>query len=293
MATTIRKGLAHRAVSMAAVMLLALGALGVQDASAQVAKTKHNLSKTQDTGTKQDARNNYSADTEQVCVFCHTPHGAKSDKAPLWQRNIDAASTYSTYSSTGSSPTMDAATDRAIGSVSIACLSCHDGTQAINVLANAPGAGGKDGAMLNWTRGNSGATMNADYTLAGTVRLDKDLQNDHPIGIIYGGGVDAKSGGYSTIDPQFVEPKHVSINSKSVWYVDNTSGEADIGTVVGSRDKRDIALFTRDKATGDTTTLAYQPYVECSSCHDPHLNEKLFLRVTPDGSKICLACHIK
>ena len=292
MATTIRKGLAHRAASVTAVMLLALGALGVQNASAQVAKTKHNLSNTQDAGTNQSARVNYTADTEQVCVFCHTPHGAKTEKAPLWQRTVSDATAYTTYSSTAGSisPTMDAV-NRPIGSVSIACLSCHDGTQAINVLANAPGSGGMDTAIGNWTRG---ATLDADFKLAGAVKLDKDLQNDHPIGIVYGGGVDTKTGGYKTADEAFVEPKHVSVNNKSVWYVDNSTGAAD--TVAGSRDKRDIALFTRAKVTGtnaDTTTLDFQPYVECSSCHDPHLNEKLFLRVTPDGSKICLACHIK
>ena len=48
------------------------------------------------------------------------------------------------------------------------------------------------------------------------------------------------------------------------------------------------------------------PAVECASCHDPHVSEgqagpgptspsagKTFLRISNDGSAVCLACHTK
>ncbi|NOY62352.1 MAG: cytochrome c3 family protein, partial [Gammaproteobacteria bacterium] len=37
-----------------------------------------------------------------------------------------------------------------------------------------------------------------------------------------------------------------------------------------------------------------QPYVECASCHDPHVDyNPTFLRIDPSGSRVCLTCHAK
>ena len=57
-----------------------------------VAATRHNLS-VSGTGT-------VTASTEtQVCVFCHTPHGAtNAPGAPLWNRQL-SGQTYTTYTS--------------------------------------------------------------------------------------------------------------------------------------------------------------------------------------------------
>jgi predicted CXXCH cytochrome family protein len=35
------------------------------------------------------------------------------------------------------------------------------------------------------------------------------------------------------------------------------------------------------------------PFIECSSCHDPHTTNPLFLRVSNEGSRLCLTCHDK
>jgi predicted CXXCH cytochrome family protein len=55
----------------------------------------------------------------------------------------------------------------------------------------------------------------------------------------------------------------------------------------GVRTKQDIMLFTNNKGvTG--------PSVECASCHDPHTpNNGTFLRVSNNGSGLCLSCHVK
>lgn len=290
-----KKGYAQHLASVAATMLVAVGILAVPQASAQVAKTKHNLS-TSFTAGEQGARNNFltggNTNLTQICVFCHTPHGAASDKAPLWQRNVGpdgggdvtlSATGYQTYSSVNASTTMDSPT-RPIGSVSVACLSCHDGTQAINTLANYAGSGSKkwDDASIggSWTGGTAPAGK-----LTGMPNLGKDLQNDHPIGIYYGGGLDATNAVSGTKDPAFRKIQSVpgGVNGASVWYVEASGNSA--------RDKKDIQLFTRGAAADGTG--AETPYVECSSCHDPHMDEKLFLRVTAEGSAICLACHDK
>src|SRR5574341_1501150 len=67
-----------------------------------VTRTKHNLSSVEPseilssgkTGTTRDV---YSPDTTEICVFCHTPHGANPAaasqlRAPIWNRSLSQAS---------------------------------------------------------------------------------------------------------------------------------------------------------------------------------------------------------
>ena len=110
--------------------------------SAGIADTRHNLG----SGPGPAGRNNVS-DTAEVCVFCHTPHGADINApAPLWNKRLGAAGvpagggSYITYD-TLQTPSLDG-TVAAVGSISMACLSCHDGTQAMDNVINAPGSGG-------------------------------------------------------------------------------------------------------------------------------------------------------
>jgi cytochrome c553 len=81
--------------------------------------------------------------TSEVCVFCHTPHGAAPNVqggAPLWNRKTHDSGDFTPYSA----PNFDAAgqTPGQPKGVSLACLSCHDGVIAIDALINAPGSGG-------------------------------------------------------------------------------------------------------------------------------------------------------
>ncbi len=80
--------------------------------------------------------------TNQICVFCHTPHGFNAvQSGPLWNKAVNASATYSVYNTgTNVSSTFDADTP-SIGSVSLACLSCHDGTQAMDNMINGAGSG--------------------------------------------------------------------------------------------------------------------------------------------------------
>ena len=231
-------------------------------AAAQIAGTEHDLS------------SDNAGDNGEICVYCHTPHGSNTGvDAPLWNKPAVAAS-YTSYSST----TIDGAV-LAVGSVSIACLTCHDGTQAMDSVVNAPGMGTGDGlAPGGGTLIGLGLKMDA----AEVAMLGTDLRNDHPIGIMYGGyevaGVQ--------IDPDFENLagnlETDTINGGPVWWVDTES------TPNFARDKSDMILYTR---AGD-------PYVECASCHDPHnetedTNQVNFLRMANSGSDLCLACHVK
>ena len=119
-----RKALIARIGFAAAFALGAL--LGAGTAGAGIANTKHNLS-TGGTGAV-----HVSTGTDEICVFCHTPHGSDtSAPVPLWNKQLPTSS-YTTYATLNSS-TIDG-TILSVGSVSLACLSCHDGTQAMAII---------------------------------------------------------------------------------------------------------------------------------------------------------------
>jgi predicted CXXCH cytochrome family protein len=284
--------------STKAMLLITLGAtavLAMSTASAGITNTKHNLSQSSAAGT-----NNRITNVDEICVFCHTPHGANTyDQAPLWNRVLDSSQArFTTYSSS----TLDAETAD-IGSISIACLSCHDGTQAIDSVINGVGSGnynplgaqmgGGDGSGNYLSTSGTMVTSGVDTGKLATnaiTNVGEDLSNDHPISIQYGGG-GIKSGTLgSTNDSGFVDynqsqttPIAVMRNNGDQWWIDTDGGT--------TREATDLTLFTRTDFT-DTTP---QPSVECGSCHDPHTEEALFMRVAGGntGSALCLACHDK
>ncbi len=59
--------------------------------------------------------------TTEVCVFCHTPHGAAS-MGPLWNK-VAPTGPFTPYAI----PTIDNLAVAATGSTSAMCLGCHDG----------------------------------------------------------------------------------------------------------------------------------------------------------------------
>lgn len=169
-----------RTVLTAAALFGASSAMAaVLAATGNIANTKHNLSST-GTGT---IKANAGQNNDEICVYCHTPHGANTafTGAPLWNKATPTG-TFTMYGTTLSGNATDTAAN--LGSISKACLSCHDGVSAINSMVNAPGAGGYNSAGANVAFGATAAgtalTMPAGVTQIGT-----DLTNDHPISITY------------------------------------------------------------------------------------------------------------
>ncbi|MEW6324905.1 MAG: hypothetical protein AB1515_05915, partial [Nitrospirota bacterium] len=103
--------------------------------------TKHNLSSTPSTAP----RDVFTTATSEICVFCHTPHGAAVETlslgAPLWNRRLSTAS-YQLYDNTWSFSFEAPLNAGAPTGFSRLCLSCHDGTIALGSVINAPGSGG-------------------------------------------------------------------------------------------------------------------------------------------------------
>ena len=97
--------------------------------------------------------------TNEICIFCHAPHNtslAVTD-APLWN-HAQSVATYQLYSSA----TFNVGSSQP-GGVSKLCLSCHDGTIAID----------------------SYGTRTGTTNLTGSEVLGTDLRDDHPIGFTY------------------------------------------------------------------------------------------------------------
>jgi predicted CXXCH cytochrome family protein len=286
------KGLRAALAGCAAGLIAALIAPGdVQAAATGIAATRHNLSSSAPAG------NNTFDGTNEVCVFCHTPHGSNTAvAAPLWNKATPASS-YSVYSTSVSSTIDGQIATGGIGSVSIACLSCHDGSQAMNNMINQPGSGGYNASGANmsgsWTAGTGPTPVNTGTGIlgSGVGNLGANLVNDHPISIQYcGGGYTVASGSGSGPNPNgcndadFVSPSSTVIAGTRVFWVE-TGGNA-------NRNKTDMILYNRD--FGGTQG----PAVECASCHDPHVDGTggsgpTFLRIANAGSALCLSCHVK
>lgn len=218
--------------------------------AADIRTTPHNL-------TRQGAQ----VEPEEVCVFCHTPQLTPNDLSrsninmqPMWQPSLSNQHSFVMYDDIGRLQFGD---KPAVGSQSIACLSCHDANQAFSV---------------------------------------QSAETDHPFGIPYRGysrgrertpselaaaeGMPSRSAKELKALDDFRLPSRGTVDNRTVWWV-SASG------VTPFRTRADLPLYARPAASGEI------PFVECSSCHDPHISTRLFLRVDNAGSKLCLTCHDK
>ena len=224
-------------------------------------------------GSKHDLTSSVGG-TSEVCVFCHTPHGGDtSAAAPLWNKVLPDSTSFQTYDQLGTA-TLDGEVDLASGGISLACLSCHDGTSALDLVRNAPTVSqgvyryNAAGAVL------SNGTKMTDIASAPVPVLEKDLRNDHPIGVQFAGGglTWGAIGGTNTVaesanDKLFHDPIW---NNKRLW----------VGEIGGDG----LPLYNGFLG----------PTVECASCHDPHKTQYgTFLRKSNASSGLCLTCHVK
>ena len=129
---------------------------------------------------------------QRICIFCHAPHntyriagtpgngpeaGAEFDYLPLWNHTLQANTAYMMYDPGPGAPTVGPKRTNAIdvgmtpGSVSLLCLSCHDGSVAVNSWGNTSQA--------------TQSTGNTFMTLAYQIGTNQALINHHPIGFNY------------------------------------------------------------------------------------------------------------
>ena len=128
----------------------------------------------------------------QVCIFCHTPHGATS-QGPLWNREASVA-TYTPYTSGSLNANIEefvSSQGIADGSSGDLCLSCHDGTVAVNSLINSSTNAGNPAMLPDLAQFLEGK-------LIGAANLGSDLSNDHPVNFVYDATLASADGGLVT-----------------------------------------------------------------------------------------------
>ena len=158
-----------------------------------------------DLGTSHNGMN-YTAlpadSLQRICIFCHAPHNAYKlspanggpgigvgggpqapdafDYLPLWNHELTGNyATFQMYQHGPGAPQLGPKASQAIqngmnpGSTSLLCLSCHDGSVAVNSYGNS--------WQLSRSVRNGGGTIGAQYIIG----RDNYLGNHHPIGFSY------------------------------------------------------------------------------------------------------------
>jgi predicted CXXCH cytochrome family protein len=219
--------------------VLAIGGFVFAD---DISSTKHNLS-TSAPGTNA-FRATAGTGADQVCVFCHTPHSADQSKGPLWNRAAaSGAGGWTMYNS--STLNMAAGVSAPLG-VSNACMSCHDGVTAFDVIVNAPGSGNytAGGADRGWTFNGGNDTLNS-----GIASFGNDLRSEHPISFQFVGN--------TTADPDFNNPSGSKIGALPLYNTGGSSNYTECGTCHNPHD-HPIGTFLR------ISNAASQI---CTTCH--------------------------
>jgi len=152
-----------------------------------------------DLGTAKNGMN-YAADPAdplaRMCIFCHAPHNAYRlstasgtglgpvadpafDYLPLWNHSLDGFTTAFTMYDNGlgapqtGSKALQAYGEMTPGNASLLCLSCHDGSIAVNSYGNSD--------QLSSSMSSGSTTITNRYRIGG----DQYLGNHHPIGFNY------------------------------------------------------------------------------------------------------------
>ncbi len=264
---------------------------GLAAAQTSVVGSSHDLS-----ATGKDVVSAATQAQGQVCVYCHMPHNATNVGAPLWNRT-NSTTSFTMYSQTNSATFIINAGDtntaaRAVGSVSLACLSCHDGVTAFNSLNQGPMIDLDNGILptaytFNLNGGGAVANMaDASPPGAGSNDLTTDLTNDHPISFTYDSAL-ATLRGTTLRDPAITATNVGGTGSLIIYRAGGTAGGAD-DTIAKQM------LFV--SGNGAKTSQ-----LECASCHEPHMQGNLadatsnypFLLKSNQKSYLCLTCHNK
>ncbi|MBI4698950.1 MAG: hypothetical protein HY758_08615 [Nitrospirae bacterium] len=228
-----------------------------------IKNSKHDLSHVSGTTHAAEGVDEFLNNYGEVCVYCHAPHGATSS-ALLWNRSLNAPGSYTLY---GSNTMVN--TPTTVSTVSLMCLSCHDGTFAVDMVSNAPGSGvntsgpwyGVPEDTVHAQMGEGSAFGSPSYCggchddqqIFGETHdarasyLTTDLSNDHPVSMAYPD---------TSTDPYFKTPAQVISGGLRLYESGNK--------------------------------------VECSSCHNVH-NPAItpFLRKASAGGVLCTTCHNK
>ncbi len=279
------------------LLLPAEGVRSQENIEEDILNTKHNLSATLPTKPLPSIlpqafpqqRNVFTPETTEICVFCHTPHGAnlkaaQEIRAPIWNRNL-STQRYTMYDQVWSKSFEGKLNTGQPSGFSRLCLSCHDGTIALGSVINKPGSGGLNDVPFTMQPPTQVTMPVGSGIFTGDTRyLGTNLTNDHAISFVFDSTLAA-------IDGELVNP------GPPPGKINDPTPLAPLGGYQASA----------KRAEGNTPGIFDS--VQCTSCHNPHaVTYPKFLRAPilnhasdpsnsglnhPTQQLICLFCHDK
>lgn len=212
---------------------------------------------------------------DRLCIFCHAPHHAYRLNGsttgtgpvapddytylPLWN-HVTTNEVFQEYYNGPDEPVSGMKRSQAIdyfdriGSVSLLCLSCHDGTVAVNAYGNAP----QDPRSIS----RGGSRMGLQYRIGG----DGNLTNHHPIGFSYAAaaGIDLE-----------------------ILPLAQALYEHDIDTAIGATPSVSVTKVS------DVLPGGKMECNSCHAVHNKGNTGEKLLYVSDQNSNLCFTCHDK
>jgi len=299
-----------KGIILIGLLVVSVGTVRSQDMIEEdILNTKHNLSATPPVKPLPSIlpqafpqqRNIFTAETTEICVFCHTPHGAnlkaaQQIRSPIWNRNL-STQRYIMYDQVWSKSFEGKMLTGQPSGFSRLCLSCHDGTIALGSVINKPGSGGfnpnNDPTLsfaMQYPTGQRPATVPGTIPagsgpITGDTRyLGTDLRNDHAISFVYDSTL-------AVIDGELVNP------GPPPGKINDPTPLAPAGS------------YKTGPKRAEGNTPGVFDSVQCTSCHNPHaVTYPKFLRAPilnrasdpsnpglnhPTQQILCFFCHDK
>ena len=162
----------------------------------------------------------------EICNTCHSPHSPSDATAgPLWDHTVTTEA-FTPYADPGGS--IDATDLTAtVGAVSKLCLSCHDGSIAIDAFGGGAGT----------------------VTITGDANVTNDLSNDHPISFTYDSAL-------ATADGELVTPVDLDEVATGIPLFEGT-GQMECATCHNAHDGAATSFLRVANTNSDL----------CTSCH--------------------------
>lgn len=196
------------------------------------------------------------SDPNSVCGVCHAPHNASFNVVPLWIHTTTESSFTLYQSNNVAGSKLNAQVTSPIGGVSLACLSCHDGTVAVNSYA-----GGLKGS--------------SSIMVTNSARIGTDLRHTHPISFEYSPSLVAADGFLNDATDPVLEPDSGIFNAGADTSI------------------RSLLLAGGDRVE---CSSCHDVHNQIGTPYDITTNPKLVKIVGTQGGKgslLCRSCHIK
>lgn len=194
---------------------------------------------------------------QRLCSYCHAAHVPKIGVAqPLWARKSVMGQTFGKYDNPSSLDATVYDPGDAAGQTdnySSMCMSCHDGSVGIFADTRYEGGGGVVG---NTTQvGDQFNMKDGEF----------DLAHVHPVNFDYNA--------VQAVVPEELYPAVDPVSAVWKGYT-GTNG-------------------VQTSTANYTTVRLFNGWMQCSSCHNPHMSSGIGTTLTSNYGRRCIACHKK